>query len=256
MERIVFGSQRKSILCRGAWNFTPPSVYVFLQKCSSSLTFDAQPLRDALDLSRWSTLKNMPRDTTWYASSMDCLDLISQTRPGQERLRSVSIEMSYHMIMLFMIGLIPQILKRLRALQSLKFIVKKKAWTWASFDSCTPGKGKANHVFDREFLLLIKSQLGHITTINTTSFGEAENADEGPCPWVAEQLEKRNRAWTPRIARENQFVRTACAMTAMNPVVFRNVSDTEYAWRRIRPLYRNSDGKIPLIPDEPRDVFH
>ena len=197
----------------------------------------------------------MPRDRTSYASSLNCLDLISQTSPGQKRLRSVSVEMSKHMIMLFLEGLIPKILKRLQALKSLELIVKKKSWTWASFDSCTTEKGRGSHLFDREFLLLIKSQLGHIKTITTTNYGTADNADEGPCPWIVEQLEKRNRAWTQQLARENRFVRTTCTMTTLEPMILDQLSGIEWNWRSIRGFHRDWNTKITPISTEPLSVF-
>lgn len=159
------------------------------------------------------------------------------------------------MIILFMEGLLPQILKRLRALQSLELTVKRKAWTWQSYCSCTT-EAQGSHLFDREFLLLIKRELGHIKTITMTDYGKADNEGEGLCPWILEQLEKRNRAWTPQLAGGNRFVRTTCAMTTLNPVVFSSIGEIEYGWRRERGPYGVRHKKITPIPDVPRDVFH
>lgn len=271
MERTVSSSIRNSMWSGRTLNLqtaTSIQMYVSSQHSRSSLTFNAQPLRKNLENSRWSILKDMPQDIRSYASSLDCLDLISQTSPGQERLKRVSVEMSYHIIMLFMEGLVPKILKRLRALQSLELIVKIKDWTWASCYSGPTGRSRGDHPFDRDFLLLIKSQLGHVKTIKTKYYN-TENAldsadednsdedepDEGRCEWVLEQLQNRNRAWTPQTPGDNRFVRTTCTMTALDPGVLSNISDIEFGWRKIKKSRRDTDGRNTHISDKTRNVF-
>lgn len=83
------------------------------------------------------------------------------------------------------------------------------------------------HGFLHEFLRLIKSELAHIKTI-TTDYG---NAEEGPWQWVEEQLQKRNRAWTPPLPEANRYVRTTCSMTTLDPVILEDLSKAEVRYR-------------------------
>ena len=255
METIVSSSSRKFIPCRGI-SFP---VYVSPEKRSSSLTFNAQLYEREIENPRWSTLKNMPRDVTWYASSVDCLDSLSQTRPGQERLRSVSVEMSYHMIVVFYKGLIPQILKRLRALQSLKLIIKKKAWTWASFDPMSTDRGKDIHDFDCEFLDLIKTQLGHIRKITMTTmtkYGKADDAEIGPCPWFLEQLEKRNRAWTPQSSARKSIREDYLRHNNIGPIGSNVSVKFDTVNGKPERVTEKRDRLINPSSHKPRDAFH
>lgn len=50
---------------------------------------------------RWSNLRNLPKDQLITISAVDCLDLISQTQPGQERLKKLHIKLTHYVLMLF-----------------------------------------------------------------------------------------------------------------------------------------------------------
>ena len=153
----------------------------------------------------------MPSDV----APLDCLDMISQTRPGQNRLRKVRIEMdNNNMVELFMEGLIPRILERLRALQSLELMFNgnDKGWASGAFPN-TSTRGRCCRLFCRRFLLVIRTELAHVRVVTTGH----DNVDEGPCQWVLDQLQRRNRAWTPLPPGVNHFTRTICTMKGWNP---------------------------------------
>ena len=233
----------------------PEDRYVCQQQNNASLTSNTQIFAKDLENSRWSILKDMPRDKRSYASSLDCLDLISQTHPGQERLREVSIEMSDRMIMLFMEGLIPQILKRLRALQSVELILEDKEWTPTS---CTTIPLKSIKSIrspsfdrDRDFLLLIKSELAHIKVVTTNH----NSVDKGSCPWVAKQLQKRNQAWTAPPPVVNRFIRTTCSMTTLDPMVLKNLSKAEVSCRTKKEPREDEDRKNCHIAEDLPSLF-
>lgn len=219
----TFALQGKIHYVRAEWEHFPTKQVSVPPESNWSLTFNAQLNAKDFENTRWSILKDMPRDVRFHVSSLDCLDLISQTTPGQERLRKLRVEMSHHLIKLFMEGLVTQILKRLQALQSVELIVNNEDWMSIS----ARRKLVSSRFFDHDFLHLIKNELAHIKTVTT----QCHNADDGAYPWVSEQLQKRNRAWTPPLPGINRFWRTTRSMTALHPVVLADFSISTYPTR-------------------------
>lgn len=161
-------------------------------------------------------------------SSVDCLDLISQTQPGKERVKKVRIELSQYAMMLFLEGSLLRILRKLSGLQSLELELGE------GWDTMIPTKGstKSSQIYDwperfgRDFLLLVKNELSHIRKITLRPNSWAGDATHIPA-WVSYELKKRNRAWVPPPPAYMTFHRTPSSMSVLHSQIIKRIADKE-----------------------------
>ena len=125
-------------------------------------------------------------------SSVQCLDLISQTTSGQQHLKHVHMCLGCIHVLRFMDGVLPQTLQRMRGLQSLEMELNKARGDW--YDLIPDA---------RHFLLVVKNELTHIKTITLDHCGK-EHAPR----WMKRQLQRRNAAWVPPAPAYMNFRRT------------------------------------------------
>ena len=175
---------------------------------------------------RWTNLKNLPKNQLTTVSGVDCLDLLSQTLPGQEHLQKIYIELNESVMMLFLGGSLRRILGRLRGLKSLEL---ELAGGWDDF---IPTKRFLNSPpitaerYVRDFLILIKNELGHIKAIKLRQnrwTGQTSYISD----WISHELEKRNKAWAPPPPAYMNFHRTPSSMSVLHPQVIKLVADAE-----------------------------
>ncbi|CAF9942672.1 hypothetical protein IMSHALPRED_004354 [Imshaugia aleurites] len=175
---------------------------------------------------RWSNLRNEPTDVVTITSGVDCLDLISQTPPGQGRLSKLHIMLSHYTLMLFLGGSLLRILRRLRGLQSLKLEV---GFDWDKYIPKSSRTSDWPERFGRDFLILTKEELGYIKTITL----DAQNwslADH-IYRWISHELEKRNGAWAPPPPPYMRFSRTSSSMSRLHPEIVKLVIDAEIEYK-------------------------
>lgn len=139
--------------------------------------------------SRWNNMRNMPNEQPMTVSGIDCLDLISQTHPGQGRLKTLYIRMGDYVLMRFLDGTFLRVLKRLSGLQSLKLglgccfahlcrTTFKKLLDSVDWTEC----------LGRDFLLLIQNELGHIKDITIENFFDRNCPSCHITTWVSHEL--------------------------------------------------------------------
>lgn len=183
-----------------------------------------QPIHERLKSVRWSNLRNLPKDQLTTISGVDCLDLISQTQPGQERLQKLHIRLSHYVLMLFLEGSLLRILRRLRGLQSLQ-LQFDDVW-----DEFIPNNSLRipdwPERFGHSFLLLIKNELGHIKAVtlpaNPWPAGAAHISG-----WISHELGKRNEAWVPPAPAYMNLHRTPSSISVLDPQIIRLLADPE-----------------------------
>ncbi|KAF6220879.1 hypothetical protein HO133_002559 [Letharia lupina] len=190
---------------------------------------------------RWSNLRNLPKDQLTTISAVDCLDLISQTQPGQERLKKLGIKLTHYVLMVFLEGSLLRILRRLRGLQSLQLQFDE---AWGEF---IPNKSLRipdwPERFGRSFLLLIKNELGHIKAITLPANPWPADAAH-ISGWISHELEKRNEAWVPPAPAYMNLHRTPSSIFVLDPQIIRLLANAEMFYRRNRDKSR-----IPCLED-------
>ena len=186
---------------------------------------------------RWINIRNLPTDHLPTVSGVDCLDLISQTHPGQERLKKLTVDLSHYVLMLFMGGSLLRILRRMHGIQSLEL---QLVHGWQGFippcayGARTPKVSSANkdwlEHFGRDFLLLIKNELGHINVI--TLRPDPKTVDKAHIPkWISHELEKRNKAWVPPPPAYMNFHRTTSSMSVVHSEIIKKVTEAEDSYK-------------------------
>lgn len=191
------------------------------------LTFH-QFTHESLECGRWSILRHLPKDQLWVLSAVDCLDQISQTRSGQERLKKLKIELHHYNLILFLEGSLLQILRRFRGLQSLHLELNEN-WTFLVPTSNATGISDWTERFGRDFLLLIKIALGQIKVIKLFNdfIGDAALIPR----WMSYELEKRNKAWVPPPPAYMEFHRTPSSMSVLHPQINERLADAEARYK-------------------------
>ena len=119
-----------------------------------------------------------------------------------------------------------QILGRLRGLQLLEIRLE------SGWDDLAPTRGlKSSEMsgperFGRDFLILIKKDLGHIKAITMTPyFGPGDTAHVPR--WISHELKKRNKAWVPPPPAYMSFRRTTSSMSVLHPLILKELVDAE-----------------------------
>ena len=181
---------------------------------------------------RWSNLRNEPTDLVTITSGVDCLELISQTQPGQGRLSKLHIRMSHYTLMLFLGGSLLRILRRLRGLQSLKLVV---SFDWDTYIPQSISISDWPERFGHDFLILIREELGHIKVItldarfrNTTG----DTARAYCC--ISHELEKRNKVWAPKPPPYTNLSRTSSNMSRLHPEIVKLITDAEIEYKEFQ----------------------
>ena len=143
--------------------------------------------------------------------------------------------------MLFLGGSLLQILRRLRGLKSLELVLGGR---WddfipTKFSSKSPQITDWPERFVRDFLLLIKNELGHIKAITL-----------GPSPWtnrtcyisdwILHELEKRNKAWVPPPPAYMNFPRMSSSMSILHSQIIKLLADAEDHYKPERDKKRVS----------------
>ena len=142
-------------------------------------------------------------------SGVDCLDLISQTSPGQEMLRKLKICIGPIIMMRLLSGILPRILRRMHGLQQLQISLGED-WNndsrgdqKESIEECKP--------LAQGMLRIIKRDLGYIKEITVTDTGY-HNVDAMIVRLMNYELAKRNEAWTAPLPAYKDFRRTSSSM--------------------------------------------
>ena len=179
----------------------------------------------------WSNMRKHTNKEFKWVSSVECLDLLSQTTPGQTMLRKLRIYLGAIVMMRALTGVLTPILRRLRGLQHIEF---KLGDGWdAHVITQTPNDYAK---FGQGFLRLVKSELGHVKTITidevneskgneVSSEEEEEEEEEDDVNYTAGQaakaqgsllyevmtfeLGKRNKAWVPQSSACESFRTTS-----------------------------------------------
>lgn len=152
--------------------------------------------------------------------------------------------------MLFMGGSLLQILTRLRGLQSLEMELQSQ---WDDLVPVTTGIRKSSELlkperFGRDFLLLIKRDLGHIKAI-TIARKPWRNDTLHVFRWVSHELTKRNKAWAPPPPAYMNFHRTISNISLLHPQTIKNLADSEESYRLAK------DKKSVLYLEDTYGVF-
>lgn len=138
----------------------------------------------------WSNLRNHTSEELKSVSSVECLDLMSQTTPGQTMLRKLIINLGTIVMMRTLTGVLPRILRRLRGLQHIEFRITDG---WDIYVAKPTHNNYAK--FGQGFLRLIKSELSHVKTIIIDD--EITFEGDEVTFWMTFELVKRNKAWVP-----------------------------------------------------------
>ena len=80
--------------------------------------------------------------------------------------------------------------------------------------------------FGRDFLLLIKNELGHIKVITLRPDPETFNKAHIP-KWILHELEKRNKAWVSPPPAYLNFHRTTSNMSVVHLEIIKKIAETE-----------------------------
>lgn len=103
-------------------------------------------------------------------SAIDCLDLLSQTAPGQKYLRRIEITMGCYIMLRTFDGVLLRVLERLRGLQSVHIEIR------GDWEQLMPRKRRtlewSAHIIGH-LLVLLKNEVAHVKAItNSTGFFE------------------------------------------------------------------------------------
>lgn len=175
---------------------------------------------------RWTNLKNLPKNQLTTVSGVDCLDLISQTQPGQEQFQKIYIELTQYVVMLFLGGSLLRILRRLRGLKLLELGLAEGWKNFIPTERFLSSSPITTERYVREFLLLIKNELGHIKVIKSYP-GSWTGQTCYISDWISHELEKRNKAWAPPPPAYMNFHRTSSSMSVLHPQVIKLLADAE-----------------------------
>ena len=195
-----------------------PSLFDHCQQGESDWSFFMLGHQD-LKCLRWHIVRDLPKDEPALVSPIDCLDQISQTNPGRsvsrfrilhrfiqmngKKLQEFSIivllGLSNYSFKRFMNGVLPQILQRMRGLQSLELKLGKQGYDWYNLVPEVPvlygcDSDKWDMQCARRFLERVKKELTHIKTVTLDHSGE----EDAPL-WMDRQLENRNAFWVPPV---------------------------------------------------------
>lgn len=191
--------------------------------------------------SRWNNMRNMPNEQPTTVSGIDCLDLISQTHPGQGRLKTLYIPLGDYVLIRVLDGTLLRVLKRLRGLQSLELSL-----ACCLEDFCHKNSSNMLDYLDwteclgRDFLLLIQNELGHIKDITFENYPH-ENCPSGHITtWVSHELQKRNKAWVLPKPAYMDFRRTTTSMSVLHPESVKLLADSEDLYKPKRDTKRVS----------------
>lgn len=139
--------------------------------------------------------------------------MISQTSSGQTFLKRLVIDFDSAPWLRVMDGVLIRILKRMRALQSVKLDFNTD-WEDTTCEIPLPWDERLEGTA-RDFLLLIREELSHIKMITIgwnagwTEAGDVET-------WMVHELKKRNEAWAPPLPRYKKFRRTISPLAIMD----------------------------------------
>ena len=195
---------------------------------------------DTLKHSAWENLKNIPHTLFGKVlSSVDCLDMISQTSSGQKFLKQLQIDFGRVAWMRIMDGVLLRILKRMRGLQSVELDI------FCDWEDLIPDKEdstddslEATETWHkrhaRYFLLLVREELSHIKKITMGRTAYNSSDDTTIIDWMADELKKRNEAWAPPIPSYKNFRRTLSPMSIM-------AADVAKAFMEVEAEFRSRD---------------
>lgn len=140
-------------------------------------------------------------------SSVECLDLISQTSPGQIYIKKLDIYLYPIVMMRFLTGVLPRILRRLRGLHQLKLSL---ADFWDCYIPDPKALKNGDAIFGRGFMQIIQRELGHIKeiTLNANYLDDESNIAD----WMAFELQKRNATWTQLLPAHMEYQKTSSTM--------------------------------------------
>lgn len=159
-------------------------------------------------------------------SSVECLDLMSQTTPGQTMLRKLVINLGTIVMMRTLTGVLPRILRRLRGLQHIEFSLSDGWGTYVA----APYHGDNFARFGQGFLRLVERELGHVKTIIIDD-DETIEGDEDVSSWMTFELLKRNKAWTPPSSTGKSFSTTSSPLQYFSKEIMENVLAKEHHLR-------------------------
>ena len=147
--------------------------------------------------------------------------MISQTSSGQKFMKHLHIEIGAVEWIRFMDGVLLRILRRLHGLHSVNLDFHGD---WQDHMHDWSGRNHLKWVSEnaRDFLLLIKEELSHIKKI-TMDWACCEFDDPATMCWIADELEKRNKAWAPPLPSYKNFRWTLSPVSIVNARVARSV---------------------------------
>ncbi|KAK0509522.1 hypothetical protein JMJ35_007916 [Cladonia borealis] len=189
---------------------------------------------EALRHGPWENLRNIP-DALFdkVVSSVDCLDMISQTSSGQKFLKHLQIDFGRVAWMRVMDGVLLRILKRMRGLQSVELDILRDWYDLIPEISFNDEETEIWHERNaRDFLLLVREELSHIKKITMDNQAAHHWLDDTTIiDWMADELKKRNEAWTPPLPPHKEFRRTFSPMSIMDADVAKSVVDFDDEFR-------------------------
>ena len=194
----------------------------------------------------WEHLKNVPCTRfSDIVSPIDCLDTISQTSSGQTFLKHLQISFGRVASMRAMDGVLLRILKRMQGLQSVELDILRD-WEDLDLDKEDPFDGSLeatefwNERKARDFLLLFREELSHIKKITVSQRAYDSFDDTTIIDWMADELEKRNKAWAPPLPSYKNFRRTLSPMSIMDADFAKSVVEFDDKYRskdRLRGVF-------------------
>ena len=163
--------------------------------------------------------------------------MISQTSSGQKFLKHLQIDFGRVAWMRVMDGVLLRILKRTRGLQSVELDILCD-WknlipeTGGSFNDTLEETEIWHERNARDFLLLVREELSHIKKITMDNQAAHHWLDDTTIiDWMADELKKRNEAWTPPLPSYKEFRRTFSPMSIMDADVAKWVVDFDDGFR-------------------------
>ena len=180
--------------------------------------------------SPWSNLRNHTNEELKSVSSVECLDLMSQTTPGQTMLRKLVINLGTIVMMRTLTGVLPRILRRLRGLQYIEFRLSDGWGTYVA----APYRRDACARFGQGFLRLVERELGHVKTIIIDD-DETTDGDEDVSSWMTFELLKRNKAWVPPYSTGKSFSTTSSPLQYFGREIMERVLAKEH-YLRVNPV--------------------
>ena len=134
-------------------------------------------------------------------------------------------------------GVLLRILRRLRGLHSVNLDFYGD---WQDHIHGRSGRKFSKCVTEnaRDFLLLIKEELSHIKKI-TMDWACYEFDDPATICWIADELEKRNKAWAPPLPSYKNFRWTLSPVSIVNTRAARSVVEFSDKYRCRDRKYRH-----------------